>query len=171
MMRHWITDKAEMAERFPRDPWILAIGIGKMLKALSLFAVATAALFLVHRDVAAELHHWMFALGIDPGRHFARELLDHAGLLTDQHLREAFVLLCLYATLFAIEGVGLLLRRRWGEYVSIAITGSFIPLEIFETARSPHVGRAVATALNVAAVAYLVYRVRQRARAEHAARA
>jgi uncharacterized membrane protein (DUF2068 family) len=69
-----------------------------------------------------------------------------------------------YAALFAIEATGLLLQKRWGEYVSIVITGSFIPVEVYETVRHPHVGRVVAILLNVAAVAYLVWKVKTKDR-------
>ena len=71
------------------------------------------------------------------------------------------VALFVYAALFTLEGTGLLLRRRWGELVTIAITGSFIPVELYETVHEPHFGRASAMVLNVVAVAYLVYRVRK----------
>ena len=89
-----------------------------------------------------------------------REALAEAGVLTDHQLQEIGVVLFLYAALFALEGTGLLLRKRWGEWVSIVITGSFIPIEIYETVHRPHVGRIVGTLVNVAAVAYLVHRVR-----------
>lgn len=150
-----------MSERLPRDPWVMLIGIGKMLKTAALVAVGTTALLLVHRDAAAELRRLIAVLGIAPGGRFVRRALADAGLLGDQQLREIAVVTFLYAALFALEGTGLLLRRRWGEWVSIVITGSFIPIEIYETAHAPHVGRAVGTLVNIVAVAYLISRVRQ----------
>lgn len=155
-----------MSERLPRDPWILLIGIGKILKTMTLTAVGVAALLLVHHDAAEELRHWVFVLGIDPGGHLVRAALASAGVLDDRRLREIGVVLFLYAALFAVEGTGLLLRKRWGEWVSIFITGSFIPLEIYETALHPHLGRALTTLVNIAAVAYLVSRVRKQRKDE-----
>jgi uncharacterized membrane protein (DUF2068 family) len=157
-----------VSERVPRDIWITLIGVGKMLKATTLVAIGVAALLLVHHDVVEELRRWVFLLGIAPGSHLVREALAEAGVLTDRRLREIGVVLFVYAALFALEGTGLLLRRRWGEWVSIVITGSFIPVEIYETARHPHVGRAIGTLLNVAAVAYLVYRVRKQRQGDKA---
>jgi uncharacterized membrane protein (DUF2068 family) len=37
-----------------------------------------------------------------------------------------------YAGLFAIEGFGVLLRKRWAEYFTIVTPGGLIPLEIYE---------------------------------------
>jgi uncharacterized membrane protein (DUF2068 family) len=153
-----------VAERVPKDIWITLIGIGKMLKASVLTGVAIAALLLVHHDVVEVLRHWVHVLGIAPGGRLVREALEEAGVLTDTRLREIGIVLLVYASLFAIEGTGLLLRRRWGEWVSIVITGSFIPIEVYETAREPHLGRILGTLVNIAAVAYLVQRVRQQRR-------
>jgi len=149
-----------VSEREPRDGWILLIGIGKILKTLVLVAVGITALFLVHHDAADELRHWIFALGFAPGGRLVKEALAGAGALDDRTLREISAGMFLYASLFAVEGTGLLLRKRWGEWVSIVITGSFIPIELYESIRHPHVGRVVTTIVNIAAVAYLVHRVR-----------
>jgi uncharacterized membrane protein (DUF2068 family) len=150
-----------VSERLPRDVWILLIGIGKMLKASVLIAVGVAALLLVHHDVAEELRRWAFELGFDPGGHLVRAAFASAGLLDDRRLREIGVVTFVYAGLFALEGTGLLLRKRWGEWVTIVITGSFIPIEVYETVHHPHVPRAITTLVNIAAVAYLVSRVRR----------
>jgi uncharacterized membrane protein (DUF2068 family) len=124
--------------------------------------LATFALALTGGDRAAELHHWAFTLGIDPGNHWLRVAIERADLLGDAKLRLLAGGMILYAVLFAIEGTGLLLQKKWGEYVTIVITGSFIPIEVYETLRHPHVPRAITIILNVAAVAYLVHRVRRR---------
>jgi uncharacterized membrane protein (DUF2068 family) len=143
-----------------RDPWILLIGIGKALKSVSLLVLGCLVLGLVHKDPALVLGHWAFVLGINPGNHLLREALDHANLLDDAKLRLVALGMLVYSALFAVEGAGLLLQKRWGEYVAVVITGSFIPLEVYETVRHPHVGRAITIVLNVAAVAYLVHKIR-----------
>jgi uncharacterized membrane protein (DUF2068 family) len=60
-----------------------------------------------------------------------------------------------YALLMATEGIGLYLRRTWARWFTIGATGSFIPVELYEIARSPRPLRIVVMALNVAVVAYL----------------
>jgi uncharacterized membrane protein (DUF2068 family) len=66
----------------------------------------------------------------------------------------------LYAGLFATEGVGLLLRKRWAEYFTIVTTGGLIPIEVFELTRHFTTTRLVVLILNVLTVWYLVARVR-----------
>jgi uncharacterized membrane protein (DUF2068 family) len=142
-----------------------------MLKTAALLGLGTTALLLVHHDVADALRHWVHVLGLAPGDRIVRGALAEAGVLGDRQLREIGVVALVYALLFALEGTGLLLGRPWGEWVSIVITGSFVPVEVYETVRAPHVVRAVGTLVNIAAVVYLVSRVRKRHEARALSRA
>ena len=65
-----------------------------------------------------------------------------------------------YGLLFATEGVGLWLEKRWAEYLTIIATGSFIPFELYELVRKLTAVRTGALVTNTFAVAYLVYRLR-----------
>jgi hypothetical protein len=56
---------------------------------------------------------------------------------------------------------GLWLRRRWAEYLTVIVTGSFIPLEIYEIVEHFTVLRVVVLAVNVAIVIYLVLDLRR----------
>jgi uncharacterized membrane protein (DUF2068 family) len=66
----------------------------------------------------------------------------------------------LYAGLFLVEGTGLWLQRRWGEWATVVITGLLIPLEVYEIFRHPNVLKIVVLVVNVAVVGYLIYRIR-----------
>jgi len=63
-----------------------------------------------------------------------------------------------YATVFVVEGTGLLLRKRWAEWLTVVVTGSFIPIEIYELCARFGWGKVVTLLLNVVIVAYLVRR-------------
>ena len=54
----------------------------------------------------------------------------------------------LYALLYLIEGIGLLLRKHWAEYFTVIMTGLFIPLEIYEVARKVTTIRVGLLAIN-----------------------
>ena len=56
------------------------------------------------------------------------------------------------------EAVGLILRRRWAEYLVLLATIAFLPLEIDEMLRSPSALKALTLLINVAIVVYLVWR-------------
>jgi uncharacterized membrane protein (DUF2068 family) len=66
----------------------------------------------------------------------------------------------LYGLLQFVEGTGLWLLRRWGEYFAAVATSIFIPLEIYELVERITWPRIIALAVNVAAVAFIVYRKR-----------
>ena len=66
----------------------------------------------------------------------------------------------LYGLLDVVEGAGLLLRRRWAEYLVLVATGAFLPLEIDELARKPTVFKAAVLLVNLAIMGYLVWRKR-----------
>ena len=62
-----------------------------------------------------------------------------------------------YAGLQLLEGVGLWLLKRWGEYVAAVGTSVFIPLEVYELVDRVTVLRLAAFVVNIAAVVYLVW--------------
>jgi len=66
----------------------------------------------------------------------------------------------LYAALESTEGVGLALRRRWAEYLTVIATGVLIPYEAYEVVRHVTLFKVGALLLNLAVVGYLAYRKR-----------
>lgn len=62
-----------------------------------------------------------------------------------------------YAALQLVEGVGLWLAQRWGEYFAVVATSIFLPLEVYELTERITVLRVGALLINVAAVGYLVW--------------
>jgi uncharacterized membrane protein (DUF2068 family) len=65
-----------------------------------------------------------------------------------------------YALLEGTEGVGLAMRRRWAEYLTVIATGILIPYELFEVVRHVTLFKIGALLLNLAVVGYLAYRKR-----------
>jgi uncharacterized membrane protein (DUF2068 family) len=62
-----------------------------------------------------------------------------------------------YGALQLLEGVGLWMLKRWGEYVAVVGTSLFIPVEVHELLDRVTVLRLLALLVNVFAVAYLLY--------------
>ena len=65
-----------------------------------------------------------------------------------------------YAALEATEGVGLAMRRRWADYLTVIATGILIPYEVYEVVVHPTLFKVGALLLNLAVVGYLAYRKR-----------
>jgi len=132
----------------------------KLLKAIALLAVGIGALKLLHKDVAEIFGHWISEFQVDPHNHFINRLLEKLSNVDDRRLKELSVGTFFYSGIFFIEGIGLMLKKRWAEYFTIMTTSSLLPIEIYELARRVSVGRILALAINLAVVAYLVYELR-----------
>jgi len=63
--------------------------------------------------------------------------------------------LILYGGLQIVEGVGLWLLKRWGEYFAVVATSLFIPVEIYELTEKVTWLRIAALIVNIAAVLYI----------------
>jgi uncharacterized membrane protein (DUF2068 family) len=85
-------------------------------------------------------------------------LLVYIGAIS--HVSVLAIAAIVYASLEATEGVGLALRRRWAEYLTVIATGILIPYELYEVVRHPTLFKVGALLLNVAVVGYLGYRKR-----------
>jgi uncharacterized membrane protein (DUF2068 family) len=139
---------------------IRLIGLFKLLKAILLVAVGVGAFKMVHSDITDVATRLVTGLGLDPGgRHVGQLLLETANLTPDK-IRAVGVGSFLYAALFLTEGTGLLMAKRWAEWFSVIITSSLVPFEIYEIHRHPTMLKVVALLVNLAFVAYLLYRIR-----------
>ncbi|MDB4952593.1 MAG: putative rane protein [Myxococcales bacterium] len=144
-----------------RDSLIRIIGAFKLVKALLLTAVSVTALSLIHGDPASHVASWMSALGFDPENLYVNEGLQKIEHADPQKLKEVGIGSLVYAALFMTEGVGLLLRRVWAEYLTVIITMSFIPFEIYEMIEHESWRKGALIAINVAIAVYLVLRLRR----------
>ena len=145
---------------------LTAIAIFKLFKAALLVVVAVGAHRLLHRDIQATIIHWARAVRVDPDDHLLQRILKRVARIDPHQIREISLGLFLYAGLFATEGVGLLLKRRWAEYMTVISTALLLPLEVLEVIRHPHVGRVVVLVANVVIVVYLVVQLRRTRRHE-----
>jgi uncharacterized membrane protein (DUF2068 family) len=141
---------------------LVLIGVFKLLKAFLLVAVGIGPIKFLHKDIGASVTHWITVLRVDPDNRFIHGLLVRVFRVTPKQLKELSLGTFLYAGLFATEGIGLLLRKRWAEYFTIITTGALIPLEILELVRLFTVTKLVVAFVNILIVWYLVARVRSR---------
>lgn len=111
---------------------------------------------LLHKDMADFVATGIAHLHLDPDNRFIARAMARILSLDDHKLRALRAGTLIYAALLLTEGIGLLLRRRWAEYFTVIVTGSFIPLEAYELARRPSGGRLALIGVNVAVVCYLI---------------
>lgn len=101
-------------------------------------------------------------LNLNVGRSIITELLLKllAYIGDFNHVTLVAVSAMLYAALEGTEGIGLAMRRRWAEYLTVIATGMLIPFELYEVVTHPTFFKVGALALNLAVVGYLAYRKR-----------
>jgi uncharacterized membrane protein (DUF2068 family) len=68
----------------------------------------------------------------------------------------------LYAALFLAEGTGLWMQKLWGEWLTVTITGSLVPVEVYAIDRHPSAVKVVVLVINLGIVGYLLHRIRSR---------
>jgi uncharacterized membrane protein (DUF2068 family) len=145
-----------------RDRTMLrGIALFKFTKAVLLLGFGVVALRLVHTDVAGLMGEWVPRVGFGPGSRFLGRLVVEAAKLTPNRIRDVGVGSLIYAALFLTEGIGLWLLKKWGEWMTIVITSSALPVEIWELFHHPHWGKVVLLVVNLALVGYLIYMVRK----------
>jgi len=139
------------------DPWIRVIGAFKLVKAAVLVFFAIS---LLNQDLRHHLRGLAHAVGVDPD-HYLADALAKLRSLDRPHRLEIGIAVLVYAALFTVEGVGLLMLKVWAEYVTVVITISFIPLEVYEMIEKGSVLKALVIVVNLAALVYLLWRLRR----------
>jgi len=125
--------------------------------------VALGALRLLQPSTVAWAGRWLAALAVRHNRRVLQRLLGLAIGIPPRGLQALAVFAFVLAALFAVEGVGLWMGKRWGQYLTVIATSLFVPLEVARLTRAVTLTGLSALLLNLAIVAVLVhYIVRHR---------
>jgi len=138
------------------DFGLRVIIVFKVIKAAALVAIAIAAFALAHTDLHAEGVAVVRWLGLDPARPRVQEVLSRLVGLSPRRVEVLGAGLLIYAAVFVVEAWGLHRRRVWAEWLTVIVTSSLLPLEIYELARHPTLGKVGALVANIAIVIYLL---------------
>jgi uncharacterized membrane protein (DUF2068 family) len=84
-------------------------------------------------------------------------VMNHIDVITAHRLRQIGAATFFYAALRVAEGWGLVLEKVWAEYLTVGVTVSFLPLEMFEIVRRPDWFRVGIMAINLVVLAYLLW--------------
>jgi uncharacterized membrane protein (DUF2068 family) len=95
-------------------------------------------------------------LGFDIDHSKLVGLIQHAMTLSSRTILLLAVGVTAYVVVEFVEGVGLWLTKRWGEYFAMIATSFGLPLEIYDLTRKVTVTAALFLVVNLALVLYLV---------------
>ncbi len=144
--------------------WLVLIGAVKLLKAAFLVALGFGALRLLHRDLVDTVTRWIVDMRFDPEGRLVSLVLEKVAGISPHRLRQISIGIFCYAAMDVIEGTGLVLEKWWAEYLTLIVTASFLPWELFEIVRHVTKAKIVIALLNLAVVIYLVVYLQARAR-------
>ena len=131
-------------------------------KAAVLIGAAFGAMRLLHPGVAQRIARWAMQLPFAAQHRFVSEGIAKLTHLDTTKVEWIVAGLFAYAALFTVEGFGLWLEKRWGEWLTVVATTSFIPFELYELWKRATLVRGAMLVTNVAIVIYLVWRIRQK---------
>lgn len=137
------------------------IAIFKFLKAALLAATGIGALRLVKYNVFEYATYLVGKYHLNPGNHFVARLLERTTSVTPKRLHELGIIAFVYSALFLAEGIGLWSLKRWGEWLTVIITSSLLPFEIYEAWHRFTFAKLLVLVINVAVVWYLIVRLKR----------
>jgi len=144
------------------DRGLLLIGLFKLGKAILFFLLGVGAIHLLHKDIGDEVTRLITALKFDPESKIVALVLDKVDLIDAHRLKEISLATFAYSALALTEGVGLVLEKVWAEYLTLVLTASFLPWELYELARRPNWFRLSLLLINLAVLWYLVWLLRRK---------
>jgi uncharacterized membrane protein (DUF2068 family) len=145
------------------DAFIKVIIVERIVKAIVLIALAIALLFAGRKGwLDAWADYAENQLNLNVGQNIITQLLLRVLVYVAgfNHVTLLAISAIAYAALEGTEGVGLAMRRRWAEYLTVIATGVLIPFETYEVIFHPSLFKVGALLLNLAVVGYLAYRKR-----------
>jgi len=145
------------------DAFIKVIIVERIVKAIVLLALGIGLLVAGRKGWLDIWATWAEdQLNLNVGRNIIVQLLLRllAYIGSFSHVTILAVSAIAYAALEATEGIGLAMRRRWAEYLTVIATGILIPYEAYEVINHATLFKVGALLLNLAVVGYLAYRKR-----------
>lgn len=147
------------------DP-LRVIALFKFFKAAVLIATGYGVHLLLKQSLLLRLREWTMTLTDSFTQRLLLRALGWVEGLGAKRIHIVMAVTLAYTAVVLTEGVGLWLRRAWGEWVTVVATGSLIPFELWELiVRPPDRKLAVlgTVILNGTILWYLTWLLRRRA--------
>ncbi|GAC1355757.1 MAG: DUF2127 domain-containing protein [Acidobacteriaceae bacterium] len=132
------------------------------MKAVFFFCVGIGAMHLLHKDLSDEVMRLATALRFDPESRVVSLVMDKVDLIDAHRLREIGFATFAYSALALTEGIGLLRAKVWAEYLTLILTISFLPWELYELARRPNWFRLGLLVINLGVLWYLLWLLKRK---------
>ncbi len=133
----------------------------KLAGGLLLAAAGFGIFRLINQDLGKTVEHLVTRLHLDPENRLVHESVSRVTHLDHAQMKALGLGTFFYATLETLEGIGLLLAKRWAEYLTVIATASLFPLELYEIAHKVNAMRLGVLLINIAVLVYLIVKLRE----------
>jgi uncharacterized membrane protein (DUF2068 family) len=149
------------ATRARRDrllPWIAA---ERAVRAVLLLVIGIVLVSHPHTNWASEITHFGRNVGLNPKENWFQKLIEKVSKISTSQGEVFGVVALAYGALEGAEAYGLWRRRRWGEWLTVIATSLLFIPEVWELTKSATLLKVGALLVNIAVVAYLIWRLRR----------
>jgi uncharacterized membrane protein (DUF2068 family) len=160
-----IEQTAESQSKRPvhrHDRGLLLIGLFKLGKSILFFCIGVGAIHMLHKDLGDEVLRLAARFNFDSESRVVALLMEKVDLIDAHRLREIGFGTFAYSALALTEGIGLMKEKVWAEYLTLILTISFLPWELYELFRRPDWFRLSLLLINLAVLGYLVWLLRRK---------
>ena len=126
-------------------------------KGMLVLLVGFELLTFIHKDVHEAALRLVEHFHFNPASHYPRIFLDLTERINDTKLWSMAIAATMYSIVRMIEALGLWLRKTWAEWFAVLTGGMYIPVEIYEVARSVTWPRVTVLIVNFGIVSYLLF--------------
>jgi len=149
-----IDSTAKITIRKPHhNRWLMLIAAFKLSQALLFIATGVSVLRLIHHDLPDLVLRWARHMHFNPESHFVDFILDRVSIVDDKLLRR----------------FGLYFEKAWAEYMTLLITASFLPWEVWEIFKRLTLVHASLLVVNFLVLLYLLKVVVERGKQQRGA--
>jgi hypothetical protein len=131
------------------------LGLGLIGLAILIFSANRADLRGKVLKIVADLGGGTAADG--SSRHGLAHEIDLLFSLQSSRLHLFAAIALAYAAIEGVEAVGLWYAKRWAEYLTLIVTASLLPVEVYELTNRVSPFKVVALVINIAVVVYLLF--------------
>jgi uncharacterized membrane protein (DUF2068 family) len=139
-------------------PWIAA---ERAIRGLLLIGVGIYLLYQPNANLGSLATRLARRVELDPDHGFVHHLIVRVGALDRNQITLIGAGAIAYGLLEVVEGVGLWLRKRWAEWLTVIATSLLVPFEIYELVQKPSPLKAAGLTVNILIVLYLLRVVRR----------
>lgn len=113
-------------------PTLYFIIADKLFKGVLSLLLAFGFYRMAGLDLSVLFDHWVVWMHLDPENRFLTDVGNLIDEITPANMRWMATGTLLYSALSLVEGIGLAFRAPWANWLAIAESAFFIPIEIFE---------------------------------------